>query len=55
MHLKEAISKNKIPQLNKEHGKEYPKASKHHFHAVLKSMVSGTAKPKRVHRERVLA
>jgi hypothetical protein len=47
MHLKEAREKSKIPQLIKEHGKEYPRASKHHFHAVLKSMISGTAKPKR--------
>jgi hypothetical protein len=47
MHLKEARVKNKIPQLIEEHGKEYPYASKHHFHSVLKSMVSGTAKPKR--------
>jgi hypothetical protein len=46
MHLKEAREKNKIPQLIKEHGKEYPRASKHHFHAVMNSMVSGTAKPK---------
>jgi hypothetical protein len=47
MNLKEAREKKKIAKLIKEHGKEYPQASKHHFHAVLKSMVSGTAKPKR--------
>ena len=46
MHLKEAREENKIPALIKEHGKEYPRASKHHSHAVLKSMVSGTAKPR---------
>jgi hypothetical protein len=40
MHLKEAIAKNKLSQLIKEHGKEYPVASKKNFHAVLKSMVS---------------
>jgi hypothetical protein len=45
MHLKEASAKDKIPQLIKEHGKEYPQASKHHFNAVLKSMVLETANP----------
>jgi hypothetical protein len=29
MHLKEARAKNKIPQLIKEHGKEYADALKH--------------------------
>ena len=47
MHLKEAISKNKLAEFAKEHSKTHPKASHKHFHAVLKSMASGTVKPKR--------
>ena len=38
MHLKEAREKMKIPHLIMEHGKTHLKASKRHFHAVLKSM-----------------
>jgi hypothetical protein len=47
MHLKEAREKNKLEQFIKEHEKTHPVASHHHFHAVLKSMASGTVKPKR--------
>jgi hypothetical protein len=47
MHLKEAIAKNKLAQFAKEHEAKYPPASRKHFHAVLKSMVSGKLKPKR--------
>lgn len=47
MHLKEAISKNKLPQFIEEREKTHPLSSRKHFHAVLKSMISGTAKPKR--------
>lgn len=47
MNLKEAREKKSIPHLIKEHGKTHPKASKKHFHVVLKSMAKGTAKPKR--------
>jgi hypothetical protein len=44
MHLKEAGKRNKLEQFASEHEKNYPPASKKHFHAVLKSMVLGTAK-----------
>jgi hypothetical protein len=47
MHLKEAIAKNKMDEFAREHEKKYPPANRKHFHAVLKSMISGTAKPKR--------
>jgi hypothetical protein len=47
VHLKEARAKNKLEQFIKEHEKTHPRASKHHCHAVLKSMASGTVKPKR--------
>jgi len=47
MHLKEAIAKNKLDQFAREHEAKYPPASRKHFHAVLKSMVLGTAKAKR--------
>jgi hypothetical protein len=47
MHLKEAREKGKLAEFAKEHGKTHPQASHKHFHAVLKSMVSGTVKPKR--------
>ena len=46
MHLKEAIAKNNLTKFIDEREKTHPQASKRHFHAVLKSMVSGTAKPK---------
>jgi len=47
MHLKEARAKNKLEHFVREHEKAHPQASHKHFHAVLKSMASGTAKPKR--------
>jgi hypothetical protein len=47
MNLKQAREKKKIPHLIKEHGKAHPKASRKHFHAILKSMAKGNAKPKR--------
>jgi hypothetical protein len=47
MHLKDAIAKNKLAQFAKEHSKTHPVASRKHFHGVLKSMASGTVKPKR--------
>jgi hypothetical protein len=47
MHLKEAIAKNKLGEFAKEHSKTHPRASRQHFHGVLKSMASETAKPKR--------
>jgi len=46
MHLKEAIAKNKLAEFAAEHGKKYPRASKRHFHALIKAAALGTAKPK---------
>jgi hypothetical protein len=46
MHLKEAIAKNKLKQFVAEHGKKYPRASKKHFHALIKAAALGIVKPK---------
>ena len=46
MHLKEAIAKNKLAEFAAEHGKKYPRASKRHFHALIKAAALGIAKPK---------
>ena len=40
MHLREAIAKNKLAQFIKEREKTHPRASRKHFHGVLKSMIS---------------
>ncbi len=47
MHLKHAKEQNKLEHFIKEHEKTHPKASHHHFHAVVKSMAGGKTKPKR--------
>lgn len=43
MHLREARGKNKVGEFMAEKAKTHPKASHHHFHATLKSMLG--AKP----------
>jgi hypothetical protein len=45
MHLKEVIAKNKLAEFAAEHGKKYPRASKKHFHALLKAAALGIVKP----------
>ena len=47
MNLKEAREKNQMAKFIKIHEKTHPHASHKHFHGVLKSMASGTVKPKR--------
>lgn len=47
MHLRDAKAKNKMEDFMAEREKTHPQASHKHFHAVVKSMASGTAKPKR--------
>jgi hypothetical protein len=47
MHLKEAREKNKMAQFIKENEKRYPRASKQHFHGVIKAMALKKSKPKR--------
>jgi hypothetical protein len=46
MNLKEARAKGKMEQFIKEYDAKYPPANKKRFTKILKSMVSGTAKPK---------
>jgi hypothetical protein len=46
MNLKEAIAKNKLAEFASEHGKHYPRASKRHFHALIKAAALGIVKPK---------
>jgi hypothetical protein len=47
VNLKEAQSKNKLSEFIELREKTHPRASHKHFHAVVKSMAAGTAKPKR--------
>jgi hypothetical protein len=47
MNLKEARAKGKMDQFIKQYDEKYPPANKKRLERVLKSMVSGTAKPKR--------
>jgi hypothetical protein len=47
MHLKEAKAKGKLEQFIAENEKKYPRASKKHFHGLIKAAALGTAKPKR--------
>ena len=49
MHLREAREKNKVAEFMAEKAKTHPRASHHHFHATIKSMlgVKDTPKPKR--------
>jgi hypothetical protein len=47
MTLKEAREKNKLAQFIKEREKDTPPANKRKFSRLLKSIISGTAKPKR--------
>lgn len=50
MHLREAREQNKVDEFMAEKAKTHPRASHHHFHATLKSMLGvkpGTGKPKR--------
>ncbi len=54
MHLEQALSVKKLAAFVAEHGKTHPVASKHHFHAILKSAASGKSKPKPEHLGRVL-
>jgi hypothetical protein len=46
MNLKEAREKGKMEQFIKEHDAKYPPANKRRLAKLLKSMVSGTVKPK---------
>ena len=46
MNLKEAREKGKMYQFIKQHDKKYPPANKKRLTRLLKSMVSGTVKPK---------
>jgi hypothetical protein len=45
--LKEAREKGKMEQFICEHEKTHPRASKQHFHGVIKAMALKTVKPKR--------
>jgi hypothetical protein len=47
MNFKQAREKNKIEQFIKEHDEKYPPANKKRLTKLLKSVVLGTAKPKR--------
>jgi len=47
MNLKQARAKGKLDQFIKEHDEKYPPANKKRLAKLLKSMVSGTGKPKR--------
>jgi ppGpp synthetase/RelA/SpoT-type nucleotidyltranferase len=47
MHLKEAKAKVKLKHFIREREKTHPRASKHHFHGVIKAMASQTEKAKR--------
>ena len=47
MNLKTAKDKNKLEHFIAEREKTHPRASHKHFHGVVKSMASGTAKPKK--------
>jgi hypothetical protein len=47
MNLKEARAKNKLAQFIREREKDTPPGNLRRFKRVLKSIVSGTAKPKR--------
>ena len=44
INLKEAIAKNELAQFTSGMRNKYPTASKKYFHAVLKTMILGTAK-----------
>jgi hypothetical protein len=46
MNLKDANSPKKLAKFIAEKSKTHPKASHAHFHGVVKSMASGTVKPK---------
>ena len=46
MHLKHAREQNKLPEFIAEKAKTHPRASRHHFDSVLKSMAGGKMKPK---------
>jgi hypothetical protein len=47
MNLKEAREQGKMEQFIKEHDEKYPPANKKRLAKLLKSVVSGTVKPKR--------